>query len=302
MKGGALPKTGLSHDELAADLAAYLRGSGNRITWENLQLGESGSPRPDVYTMEKTYTRQSFEVFEVKVSVADFRSDVTSGKWQSYLPFANCVTFATPAGLISKADVPASCGLIQRQGSVWRYAKRPVRQIMRDLPWQAWVKLLLDGTERATFDRRRDHFSTYLAARKLAAKFGEDVATMVGDIQRLPERMKFQQELFDKQQAEQEKQRVEARERFKQQQEDERERCTNELARLAVALGLPADATLRDLRGAAGAILNVIETGRHRFSRDDLGELAKRLEETAANVRKVDAMLGYTSEEQGAAA
>lgn len=71
----------LSHDELAADFATHLRGASKRVTWEGMQLGPSGSPRPDVYTMEPTYTRLTFEAFECEVSVADFRSDVTTGKW-----------------------------------------------------------------------------------------------------------------------------------------------------------------------------------------------------------------------------
>lgn len=42
----------LGHDELAQSLAAHLRGDA-RMIWCDLQLGPSGSPRPDVYTIDK---------------------------------------------------------------------------------------------------------------------------------------------------------------------------------------------------------------------------------------------------------
>lgn len=171
----------MSHDQLAHDLAEHLRGGSKRVTWENMQLGPSGSPRPDVYTMEPTYTRLTFEAFEVKVSTSDFRSDVTSGKWQSYLRYANSVTFAVPAGLVDKSAVPASCGLIVRGPGGWRYVKKPVRQQLTEIPWQAWIKLLLDGTERANLESRAAYWSEWSARNKLAKKFGDKVAEMLSD-------------------------------------------------------------------------------------------------------------------------
>lgn len=73
-----------AHDALASDLASHLAFTGGRVIFENMQLGPAGSPRPDVYTIPKVYSRFTPLAYEVKISVADFRSDVTSGKWQSY--------------------------------------------------------------------------------------------------------------------------------------------------------------------------------------------------------------------------
>lgn len=140
----------LSHDALAEDLAAHLAGySVPMAVWTDMQLGPSGSARPDVYAIEKTYTALRARVFEVKVSRADFLSDVTSGKYLRYAAFAGSITFATPAGLVSKDEVPKGCGLITRSTEgVWRYQRKPTLQPTPDLSRDAWLKLVIDGCGR----------------------------------------------------------------------------------------------------------------------------------------------------------
>ena len=103
----------MTHNDLAASLAGHLLGDG-RMVWCDMQLGPLPSPRPDVYTIDKSYRHPKPTAYEVKVSVADFRSDVTSGKWQVYRRFAGAVYFAVPAGLASPSDVPDGCGLYTR--------------------------------------------------------------------------------------------------------------------------------------------------------------------------------------------
>lgn len=172
------------HDELAADLAAYLT-SPERMVWTDMQLGPSGSPRPDVYTLEKSYSKPLPTAFEVKISRSDLRSDTTSGKWQSYLKFAGSVTFAVPDGLCTVADIPDGCGLIVRKDAVWRYARRPTRQAVTP-PFSACMKLLIDGVDRRFVGReptprRADLWREQEAVRK---KFGSAVAIVAKDIAR----------------------------------------------------------------------------------------------------------------------
>lgn len=140
----------LTHNQLADDLAAHLRGySTPMVVWTDMQLGPSGSARPDVYAIEKTYTALRARVFEVKVSRSDFLSDVTSGKYLRYAAFAGSITFATPAGLLSKDEVPKGCGLITRSpDGVWRYQRKPTLQPTPDLPREVWLKLVIDGCAR----------------------------------------------------------------------------------------------------------------------------------------------------------
>ncbi|WP_431860072.1 hypothetical protein [Azospirillum sp.] len=170
------------HDALADDLAAHLDGP-ERLVWTNMQLGPSGSPRPDVYTIPRVYSRFTPLAYEVKVSVADFRSDVTSGKWQSYLAFACAVVFAVPAGLVGKGDIPPGCGLMARGPGGWRMIKAPTLKVLDNLPLPAWQKLMLDGLER--MDRRRAveprDISRWRTRDTVSREIGNDVADLFRD-------------------------------------------------------------------------------------------------------------------------
>lgn len=172
------------HDELAADLAAYLL-SPDRMVWTDMQLGPSGSPRPDVYTIQKSYSKPMPMAFEIKVSRSDMRSDTTSGKWQSYLQFASAVTFAVPDGLCTVADIPDGCGLIVRKTAAWRYVRRPTIQKVTP-PFSACMKLLIDGVSRTysprqPIPRRADLWTENEAVRK---RFGQAVAIAAKDLAR----------------------------------------------------------------------------------------------------------------------
>lgn len=129
------------HDALQNDLASHLHAGGARMLWTNIVMGEAGSPRPDVLSMARYSWALEFTAFEVKISVADFRSDVTSGKWQKYLAFAQGVTFAVPAGLVTIGDVPKACGLIERSDGGWRHRRKPTLAKL-DLQQKHMIKLL----------------------------------------------------------------------------------------------------------------------------------------------------------------
>lgn len=172
------------HDELAADLAQHLRAD-SRMVWTDMQLGPSGSPRPDVYTIERSYSRPMPTAYECKISRSDLRSDTTSGKWQKYLAYAGAVVFAVPDGLCTVADIPPSCGLIVRKDNVWRHARKATRQPVT-LPMDACMKLLIDGVRRsemarAAAPRRVDLWAESKAVRE---RFGQAVAEAASNLAR----------------------------------------------------------------------------------------------------------------------
>ena len=117
--------------------------------------------------------------------MADFRRDVTAGKWTSYLRFAAGVIFAAPAGLLKKDDIPAGCGLIVRGPDGWRTMKGPTLKNMENLPRDAWVKLIIDGLpreiERAKCQGRAAIVSEWKLTHLLRAKLGDLVAEAVRD-------------------------------------------------------------------------------------------------------------------------
>lgn len=173
---------GWKHDELAADLAGYLRGP-DRMVWLDMQLGPSGSPRPDVFTIQKSYSRPQPTAYETKVSRSDLRSDTTSGKWQSYLKYAGAVVFAVPDGLCTAADIPAECGLIVRKKEVWRLARKPTRNAVT-LPMDACMKLLIDGVNRVSAARQPQprQVELWSESASVRKKFGKEVAAVARDL------------------------------------------------------------------------------------------------------------------------
>ncbi|WP_186288569.1 hypothetical protein [Burkholderia gladioli] len=168
-----------THNALAEDLATHLRGASDRLVWTDMQLGPAGSPRPDVYSVPCSFARFQPVAYECKISVADFRRDVTAGKWTSYL------RFAAPAGLLKKDDIPAGCGLIVRGPDGWRTLKGPTLKNMENLPRDAWVKLIIDGLpreiERAKREGRAEIVSEWKLTHLLRAKLGDLVADAVRD-------------------------------------------------------------------------------------------------------------------------
>lgn len=164
------------HDELADDLAEHLGRNSDRIIWKDMQLGQSGSPRPDVFTVPKSYSRFTPISYEIKVSVSDFRSDITKGKWQSYLKFSSGVIFAVPKGLISKEDLPERCGLIERSESGWRMVKGPTLDYVADnLPKDFWIKLLIDGVDRAVQKQKHTIGFEYRAEKAITKRYGAEL-------------------------------------------------------------------------------------------------------------------------------
>lgn len=183
------------HDELQEDLASHLRSTTDRIVWTDIQMGPSGTYRPDVFCMPKSYANFHPVVYEVKVSLSDFRSDVTSGKWHNYLKVAQAVIFAMPAGFINKQDVPPGCGLIIRYEGGWKMVKKPTMTALETLPREAWLKLLISGIEWEGARVRKelatkDYFNRWRAYEALAKKYGSEIGKLLSDRDRAEERLR----------------------------------------------------------------------------------------------------------------
>lgn len=172
-------KTQWNHEDLANDLASHLKAP-NTMVWTDIQLGPSGSPRPDVYLMMKSFIRPHPIAYECKVSKSDFIRDVSSGKWAAYLKYAYAVIFAVPEGLATKNDIPSKCGLIIRYGEKWRLAKRPVLEPVK-IPESALIKLLIDGVMREGPNYRAMQWKQYERMDKFTKKFGAEAARWVSE-------------------------------------------------------------------------------------------------------------------------
>ncbi|WP_186276147.1 hypothetical protein [Burkholderia gladioli] len=235
-----------THNALAEDLAAHLRGASDRLVWTDMQLGPAGSPRPDVYSVPCSFARFQPVAYECKISVADFRRDVTAGKWTSYLRFAAGVIFAAPAGLLKKDDIPPGCGLIVRGPDGWRTLKGPTLKNMENLPRDAWVKLTIDGLpreiERAKREGRAAIVSEWKLTHLLRTKLGDLVAEAVRDRLSAEHRLHDATEALKTaaKEAEDERQLILSRSRERAQRDATQ--IDEARAALAQSLGLRADA------------------------------------------------------------
>lgn len=267
MSAANIPKP-WAHDALARDLADHLKAVTARMVWVDMQLGPSGSRRPDVFTIEKSYTRPKPLAYECKVSIADFRSDVTSGKWQEYLKFAGGVTFAAPAHLLKRDDLPAGAGLIVRGPNGWKTLKAPTLNPVT-LTERVLMKLLIDGVHREHVVRRGRDFNEWHARKAVAAALGEEVATIlrdldaarakVADIERHAQTRKASIEVVQQRQIEERKREMAAS-------------VEPAVARMLEALGLPTDASSWSIR-------NRIDELRRAIDRDHVvHDLRKALE------------------------
>lgn len=243
-----------AHDDLAKDLAAHLRGASDRLVWTDMQPGPAGSPRPDVYTVPCSFARFQPVAYECKISVADFRRDVTAGKWTSYLRFAAGVIFAAPAGLLKKEDIPAGCGLIVRGPDGWRSLKGATLKNVDNLPRDAWIKLIIDGMARLA-DQSHEQLRAGLCnewtlEKKLRARLGNIVADAVRDQLHAERRLKTATERLESLAEEAERERRLILDRAKEHAERDAAQIDGARIELARALGLPAGAGAWEISSA----------------------------------------------------
>lgn len=178
------------HDELMRDLVCHMRTNSSRMVWCDIPMGSAGSCRPDVFTMMKSFTNPLPTTYEIKVSRADFLSDITSGKYQKYFKFSGAVLFAVPNGLIKKSELPDGCGLIVRHDSSWRTVRRPTQNRV-NIPWEIMQKLLLDGVDRISKDREiyPRKSSSWDLSKEARTKLGDDICRMLKDTEAAESRL-----------------------------------------------------------------------------------------------------------------
>ena len=225
---------GWKHDDLANDLAKHLRANGNRLVWEDMQIGPAGSPRPDVYTIDKSYSRFCPTAYECKISRSDFRADVTAAKWQTYLDFSSAVIFATPRGLITREDIPSGAGLIVRHDSGWRMTLKPTFNMLTTLPRDAWMKLLMDGVHYAQENRSPRFVDDWRKYEILRQKAGNEIASILSNVDSAKYRLNHQLQQLKTAENEAEAERLKIREKIKA----EEIQVDGMRAELARALGL----------------------------------------------------------------
>jgi 3-methyladenine DNA glycosylase AlkC len=236
----------IGHDDLALSLAAHLRGP-DRMVWTDMQLGPVGSPRPDVYTIDKSYAHPHPVAYEIKVSLSDYAGDVTAGKWQAYLRYACGVYFACEAGLLTKDVIPTHCGLYTYKDGRWRAAKRAVLNPVV-IPQDALLKLLIDGVNReGPTGIRHRVWTDYAHMKQISEVHGELVAKAINNYKAVEHEAAYAKHSAD---------RIikDAQDRAERITEDATSMIEPARRELCTALGLPQDANLYQVQAAVRAL------------------------------------------------
>ncbi|WP_318393181.1 MmcB family DNA repair protein [Enterobacter sp.] len=241
-----------THNALAHDLAEHLRQNTARIVWEDMQLGPSGTARPDVYALPCSFSKFCPVVYEIKVSVSDFRADVTAGKFTKYFAYASAVVFAVPDGMLKKSDIPEGCGLMVRKEGGWHTVKGPTMRPIDTLPRDAWIKLVIDGIRRET-ERSRLSIRTapvYVNETRLAQRHGQEISSLVSQAYNAKARLESAIAQQETRRAEVSQQTEQEARWHREQMERQALSLNSAQKELAEVLGLPADATVYQLTRA----------------------------------------------------
>lgn len=166
---------------LKGDLVTHLRGSGFQA-WDEVPcvggVVGSSSGRMDVWAIKLQYDERWTAAYEVKISRTDFLNDRNSGKYEKYRGFCRRFYYACPKGLVKKAEIPESCGLITRGDHGWRVIKHPLPNESYE-PDVAFVLMLLRRGFAADQDaralRQRTDFAENVPLAYQAKRLGDDV-------------------------------------------------------------------------------------------------------------------------------
>ena len=167
------------HNQLRDDLAIA-----RDIKFKDVPLGSvwagnwrgkgKGTQIADALFVRPSYTQFCVSIYEIKVSRADFLSDIRSEKWRGYLNHCHRFYFAVPRGLIDKKEIPREAGLIARSDKTWRTIVQPeVRDI--EIPYETMMSLVFKQYCKRQLDAYYYHpdYTTYKKYKKL---LGEHIA------------------------------------------------------------------------------------------------------------------------------
>ena len=191
---------------LTKDLVAHLRGQAHPwVAFTEMPLGavtlQPGLQRADVLAFKKSFALINVTIYEIKTSVADFRGDVTRDKWRGYLPFCHRLFFATPAGLVPRAEIPAEAGLIvsnrEKGWSVVKAAPRHEWDLSPEQMRQLLLACLFRGFDEAAETRRlqdrvdlRQNVALSKRAKRLGWQIAQKLSNTEADRKKVRERIR----------------------------------------------------------------------------------------------------------------
>lgn len=164
------------HNELAENLAD-IKGT----NYLDVPLGSVWLEKPqraDVVEIKPSYTRFCVSIYEIKISRADFLSDIRSEKWKGYLEHCHRFYFAVPSGMVKKEEIPKEAGLIVRGETGWTTVKAANNRY-GEIPYTTLLSLLFMRQRINHSKRNREAIAEFLTVsynrQKMYKKLGHEV-------------------------------------------------------------------------------------------------------------------------------
>ena len=172
----------LKHDELAEELARAI----GLMPFLNVPLGSvfladwgTGPSRADVVGIKPSYTQFCISIYEVKVSRADFLSDIRSDKWRGYLPHCNRFYFAVDAGVAKKDEIPEPAGLMVHGDKGW-YTSKGAKPQKHEIPVETLKALLFSKTRIPARIARQKEINDFLNHRRYYSDMSKNLRKLFG--------------------------------------------------------------------------------------------------------------------------
>jgi len=166
------------HNELAEDLA-IIKGT----NFLDVPLGSVWLERPqraDVVEVKPSYTRFCVSIYEIKVSRADFLSDIRSEKWKGYLEHCHRFYFAVPSGMVKKEEIPSGAGLIVRGETGWSTVKASEIRY-GEIPYTTLLSLIFAKQRRNHSKHKRIAIEDYIRISYKRKKLYKTLGKEIGD-------------------------------------------------------------------------------------------------------------------------
>lgn len=115
-----------------------------------------GQARVDIFQFERWTSNPKLTIYEVKVSRADFLSDIRSDKWRKYLPFCHRFYFVFPVSLpINREEIPEPAGAILWDAKAQRKRYLTRTTVRHSVDWKFSIEFLYKCMERLLADEFR---------------------------------------------------------------------------------------------------------------------------------------------------
>lgn len=117
-----------THDRLQSDLYRKRRAAKATLAWSEVQVPGTDGGRFDVFACRSHDAKRTdtWQGFEVKATLPDLESDLSTGKWRRYLPACDEFSFALGPDLANHIDrIPDGPGVMVLAGDRWQWKRKP---------------------------------------------------------------------------------------------------------------------------------------------------------------------------------